>query len=1485
MESDGSELLCNERDFFLLLLELSKTDKEYVNLEKLRADYFDLNSFQIQNRINLLSEKLDISEDSKYNITQDFAKILGKENKLSQIPRKSLLDILTKHIRGKKTNSIHSRYEEKISNFFHRSPMNFTFQNNDLHETSNYPYLDIRPLTRKWSREILESPAWNRIESPVPGVPNLSLEDTWVNLTLREIETYQSVHTLESNAWKDLRFNSESVGTSINQLLTKLQGLTVITGLPGAGKSTLMKWIARYLITEPNCRFGIPIFISLRQFAKERFTRSNLTLFEYFLELQGIKDESQILSWRNVAAGLLDPYEYDSDTPDAFLWLLDGWDEIPPDMQNSILPEIQSIALYPSIITTRHSSNIFRLPAEKYYEIQGLKHGAALDLAHRWLTQTGKSAYYASIEIGLEESADIRRMARSPFLLTLICALVSNPSSQLGGWLTRRRSELLSETLRMIYEQHNSDLKQKMKFGRQDQEDIAHFAFWLLAEAPEAPRYVFDSQDYQEATRKEGRFESLLIPSRLIAKPSIDSTDFQFLHASFQEYLAARNLLKKPNKIPRDGTFLFKQNWKEVARFLAETIERETEAWDIFWKEVQKAVTNLDKFGIVASRIAFLVSAAGERDGGQKLLGVDLRDHLWNVIKTFSAQVPTQPLEAYLELDAKDFARRILDHRIKTGKNSRLTFWLELISIFDIEMLFTDHEEYKKILALPEISIFFPDLPDWIFEDKSGREDFGESEILNGLETAISAKDGDLAKSLFWELLEKDLIDVASESLELFVKLPPDKANQILFEIAVTDSINDICRGNAVRILTRLGDKNTIDNLLIYLASKEIDDFSVFPILGNLVDYPLNSQETNLVLEFLKHSQNSEVRYAAAELMLYSRSKEVAIKMMEIFKSEQDEEVRLIILKVLGEIADDFSLDKIWQMYENDVLRNDEELGLWFRAVLIILDKRQRRVAAYGNAPSAAGIVFSILDLAKKALYFEKDDTGFSYLDLQLSLLEFPNILSRENVSQIRFISENEKLPDNLRIAAIRSLSKVDKENSVEFLNEIVNRSDEQTPESILNAAYDTLGEISPEELAKIKSEYAERAMARLAFRFNILFMENDTLNADGHSMSAREKTEKLAEIGFPFKADIAVFIALKEEFDLFHRIITEKANTVWSHWDDPKQSFTYYAYKIQPTSTKSAFISVVAVCAFEMGPQRAINISASLMERFDPENLVVIGIAGSLDNDLRLGDILVPNEVYSYLENSAVADVSDSWEFMVSGKHFACDSHLLNQVRQFARKYPHYFRLWETQATKLLNERINEDLLNDALDKNVTREIPKLVASDNHLATGSIVGKSNAFSEWIQKNNRKASAMEMETASVFDSANTRIENCRKLAIRGVSDFADSRKSLVEKNYKSKFREISMTNAVEFFVMLINADIFPRADRTTGSISTDSENKMLREKQLKEHISKDLALLNDYEDLIRLEEEPRRIAKYQREIDRLNFSISKYKNELHDLKS
>ena len=92
------------------------------------------------------------------------------------------------------------------------------------------------------------------------------------------------------------------------------------------------------------------------------------------------------------------------------------------------------------------------------------------------------------------------------------------------------------------------------------------------------------------------------------------------------------------------------------------------------------------------------------------------------------------------------------------------------------------------------------------------------------------------------------------------------------------------------------------------------------------------------------------------------------------------------------------------------------------------------------------------------------------------------------------------------------------------------------------------LGEISPEELvAKIKSEYAERAMARLVFRFNILLWKNDTLNADGHSDECLRKTEKLAEIEpFSFKADIAVFIALKEEFDLFHRIIAEKANTAF---------------------------------------------------------------------------------------------------------------------------------------------------------------------------------------------------------------------------------------------------------------------------------------------------------------------------------------------------
>jgi len=62
-----------------------------------------------------------------------------------------------------------------------------------------------------------------------------------------------------------------------------------------------------------------------------------------------------------------------------------------------------------------------------------------------------------------------------------------------------------------------------------------------------------------------------------------------------------------------------------------------------------------------------------------------------------------------------------------------------------------------------------------------------------------------------------------------------------------------------------------------------------------------------------------------------------------------------------------------------------------------------------------------------------------------------------------------------------------------------------------------------------------------------------------------------------------------------------------------------------------------------------------------------------------------------------------------------------------------------------------------------------------------------------------------------------------------------------------------------------------------------SQPEMVRIQHLADNIQKDLDLLKDYEDTLRLEDDPRRRAKYRREIEQLRESAASYKREYDEL--
>ncbi|HET6979827.1 MAG TPA: CHAT domain-containing protein [Pyrinomonadaceae bacterium] len=1142
-ELDQPDIVLDGRDFFLLLYALSNSDQEHIDLSAQRKLFPQLSQGQALSRSYLLARQFDVSEPQVPLVAEEFAKILKAAGSRKRISRTQLTAAITRAVsqRREATTPL-KQFEERVRNFFKGAPLRVGVEVPDKDGSNHRSWLDLKPLTQTWPREIMKSRVWNSIESPVPDIPDLPLQDTWVNLTLRELRILNSDPTiaLENEAWGELSFDNPGMGISLPKALLGIQGLTVIIGLPGAGKSTLMKWIARHVITSPECPFGIPIMISLRQYAKEKNRQPELSLFDYFLHSRGIKVESQTQNWHRAATFLLDSPNDELNRSEAFLWLLDGWDEVPVEMRDSIMTELQSVALYPSIITTRHSAEPLRLPAQRYYEIQGLKYGAALDLAYRWLVKTGNEECYTAIETGLAESGELRRLARSPFLLTLLCALAARRDANSTGGIPRRRGGVLGETLKLVLAQHNSDRKQAAKFGRRDRENISRFAFWLLSEASGSPRYVFDSHDYEAATSVDGRFERLLVPSRLITKSSVDSSDFQFVHASFQEFLAAQNLFERPERIPRHGAMLLAPIWAEIARFLAELARPETGAWRVLMEESRHTLANLDKFGIIAARISHIMAAAGERDGGKRILGIDLREHLWKILKRYAQQIPTPLLDAFLELDATDLARRILDDRIRTGKNSVAISWLQRVSVFDLEMLFTDHEKYRRVLRRPEVATYCPDLPDWIFETSADQREAETSRNLDELHRVVTARDTTAARDMLWKVIEEDADDVVFEAIQEVLKLPQDVALKLLLEIVFSDSVDELTLGKAVAALGSLGDRDSCSQVMAYLATREMDDPAILPILGSLDDYALDNREAKLISDLLYRSHDPEARCAAAELLADVRARFAAANLIEAFKIEAVEEVRLTILRSLAKIADDGVIENLWHWRNETYLTNDAEWDAWFKAVLSTLENRRRRTAAFGNIPAADELTLAVRKLAVRAFASEKDN---EYSKLASAVLEYPAVLGKMAAQRLMNVARNRRFSEKLRTAAIQGLAQLESEPSViTFLNQFA-RSKEKQSITLKQAACDTLGVLSPLELSRLRSKPAQLAMARLAFRHNSLFFKrpgdqpiipDQTSTANGNTSASNEQVIFLFLTANPGNTAI---LELDEEM----RAITEK--------------------------------------------------------------------------------------------------------------------------------------------------------------------------------------------------------------------------------------------------------------------------------------------------------------------------------------------------------
>lgn len=297
---------------------------------------------------------------------------------------------------------------------------------------------------------------------------------------------------------------------------------------------------------------------------------------------------------------------------------------------------------------------------------------------------------------------------------------------------------------------------------------------------------------------------------------------------------------------------------------------------------------------------------------------------------------------------------------------------------------------------------------------------------------------------------------------------------------------------------------------------------------------------------------------------------------------------------------------------------------------------------------------------------------------------------------------------------------------------------------------------------------------------------------------------------------DIAIFIALEEEFDHFFERISEK----FKH--EQHEDFHYYMFSCEGPNGHQ--YQCVVTFAGQAGETRAALVTQPLLLRWKPSYVVVLGIAGSLDeDDATLCDVIVATSVQSVLENSKAVPVSSStpnmdsdedqsstqFELDPSGETYRTSDSIVRAIQNLPYSAKPAFVEWRNRANERLKELVPADAIQSLTEIRRLREKQGIVTG--HIATGPTVGAAEAFKRWLKKRDRKFLALEMESGGVLAAVAIQSRQEKTAILRGISDFSDTKKKKTDRLAGGSVRTVAMANATDLFFTAARAGVFGNA--------------------------------------------------------------------------
>ncbi len=274
---------------------------------------------------------------------------------------------------------------------------------------------------------------------------------------------------------------------------------------------------------------------------------------------------------------------------------------------------------------------------------------------------------------------------------------------------------------------------------------------------------------------------------------------------------------------------------------------------------------------------------------------------------------------------------------------------------------------------------------------------------------------------------------------------------------------------------------------------------------------------------------------------------------------------------------------------------------------------------------------------------------------------------------------------------------------------------------------------------------------------------------------------------------DVMVVTPLDEEWRTYRKALGGKLR------ERPISSVVYYLSTLG-MSGSGPLRSVVGASMGEMGIGAAGIFATTALELWKPAVVVLLGIAGSLNRkDIRLGDVVVSTDVYGY-EVSSVRGRINRFEFRKT-----CDVSspaLLARLRAI-RNDERVYREWQNECLGALEPPLRRTARPPEMHFEIT-------------ASGNSVVKSTTFVKTLrQQIDPRIAAVEMEGKGLFGAVAKAGSSAKAVMIRGISDYANGRKSSLDKASKGAWRRAATSNATRLLRRLLESELleFPAKAR------------------------------------------------------------------------